>query len=78
MAKYDYKGMMRGIESACISKVIDEYVHSSRDRKIIKLSLIHNISYTRIPEKMDSWISPKTVQNVMNKWMPEIIEHIKR
>lgn len=78
MIKRGYKNMVRGIESERINQIVDAYVHSDRDREIIKLSLLHDISYTNISDKLQDWVSPRTVQAVMNKWMPIIIEHLKR
>ena len=78
MLKRGYKAMMRGIESERISQIIDAYVHSDRDREIIKLSLLHDISYTNISDRLQDWVSPRTVQAVMNRWMPLILEHLKR
>lgn len=78
MDKKGYREMVRGIESACINKVIDDYVLDDRDKEIIKLNLLHGISYTRIADQIDPWVSPRTIQNAMNTWMPIILEHLKR
>ena len=78
MLKRGYKNAVRGVEASLISAIVDEYVHSDRDREIIKMNLIHNISYTAIADRLEPWISTRTVQNVMNEWMPLILEHIKR
>ena len=78
MIKRGYKQMMRGIENERINQIIDAYVHSERDREIIKMSLLHDISYTNISDRLQDMVSPRTVQTVMNRWMPIIIEHLKR
>lgn len=78
MDKIGYREMVRGIESAYINKVIDDFVLKDRDKEIIKLNLLHGISYTNIPDKLENWVSTRTVQNVMNTWMPLILEHLKR
>lgn len=78
MLKRGYKIMVRGIDSERINQIIDAYVHSDRDREIIKLSLLHDISYTQISDRLKDWVSPRTVQAVMNRWMPLIMEHLKR
>lgn len=78
MVKRGYKDMMRGVDSQRISRLIDAYVHSERDREIIRLSLIHGVSYSRIADRLDDFVSPRTVQAVMNRWMPVILEHVKR
>lgn len=78
MVKRGYKDMVRGIESERINRIIDAYVHNDRDREIIKLSLLHGVSYTRIADRLEPWLSPRSIQEVMNRWMPVIIEHLKR
>ena len=76
MIKRGYKQMMRGIESERINQIIDAYVHSERDREIIKLSLLHGVSYMHIADRMEPWVSPRTIQAVMNRWMPIVQEHL--
>jgi hypothetical protein len=77
MMKRGYRDKMRGVESQRIEGLVDAYVHSDRDREIIKMSLVHGISYTRIADIIDPWVSPRTVQSVLNRWMPVILEHIE-
>lgn len=76
MVKRGYKDMVRGIESERINRIIDAYVHNDRDREIIKLNLLHGVSYTRIADKLEPWLSPRSIQEVMNRWMPIIKEHL--
>lgn len=76
MKKHDYKGRMRGMERTRIEQIIDAYVLSQRDRKVIKLALINNISYTNIAGRLDLEVSSRTVQEIMNRWMPIIMEHL--
>lgn len=76
MKKHDYKGRMRGVESERIEKIIDAYVHSQRDRQVIRLAVLDDISYTRISQRLDLEVSSRTVQEIMNRWMPVILEHL--
>lgn len=76
MKKHDYKGRMRGLERAKIEQMIDAYVLSQRDRKVIKLALLNDISYTNIAGRLDLEVSSRTVQEIMNRWMPIIMEHL--
>ena len=77
MIKRGYRDMVRGVESQRIEGLVDAYVHNDRDREIIKLSLVHGVSYTRIADRIDPWVSPRTVQTVLNRWMPVIMEHVE-
>lgn len=76
MKKHDYKGRMHGMERAKIEQIIDAYVLSQRDRKVIKLALLNDISYTNIAGRLDLEVSSRTVQAIMNRWMPIIMEHL--
>lgn len=78
MKKRGYKKMVRGIDARLIDRTIDDFVLSERDREIIKLSLLNDVSYTRIADRLPEWVSPRTIQNILNRWMPVIMEHLKR
>lgn len=78
MMKRGYRDMVRGMDAQTVSLIIDAYVHSDRDREIIKLNLLHGVSYTRIADQLEPWLSPRSIQEVMNRWMPVIMEHLKR
>ena len=76
MEKKGYKAMVRGIEGARIENVIREYVHNGRDREVLRLSLLDDVSYTRIADRAELEVSSRTVQEIMNKWMPIIMENL--
>lgn len=76
MNKRGYKEMVRGIDRERLCRVIDGYVHNERDREIIKLNLIHGVSYMHIADRIEPWVSPRTIQEIMNRWMPLIKEHL--
>ena len=78
MIKRGYRDTLRGVDAETITRAIDAYVHSERDREILKLCFLHGISYTRIADRLPEWVSPRTVQNIVNRCMPVILEHIKR
>jgi DNA-directed RNA polymerase specialized sigma24 family protein len=76
LTKHDYKGRMVGRTTEEISRLIDAYVHSGRDRAVIRLSLLEGESYTRIAGRLDLEVSSRTVQEIMNRWMPIILDHL--
>lgn len=76
MNKRGYRDAMRGVDNERIGQAINAYVHSQRDREVLRLSLIHGISYMRISERPGLEISPRTVQEIMNRWMPVLLEHL--
>ena len=44
MDKKGYREMVRDIESACICKIVDEYVKDDTAKEIIKLKLLHGMN----------------------------------
>lgn len=78
MNKRGYREMVRGMDGESLGRIIDAYVKSDRDREILKLNLLHGVSYTRIADRIEPWLSPRAIQEVMNRWMPVIMDHIKR
>lgn len=60
-----------------MENIIDEYIHSSRDRLILKLVFIDNISYEKIAEHQEVKLSPRQVANIVNKASKVIEEVLK-
>lgn len=48
-----------------ISLVIDEHIHSERDRQILKRRLIDGVCYEPLAEEFD--LSPQQVRNIICK-----------
>lgn len=76
MMKRGYRDMVRGVDSGRLERIVDDYVKSDRDREIIKLNLLHGVSYTRIADTVEPWVSSRAIQKIMNRWMPVIKEHL--
>lgn len=57
-----------------ISGIIDEYIHSERDRKLLKRRLIDGITYERIAEEFD--LSVRQVKNIVYRREDELFRHI--
>lgn len=55
-------------------RVIDGWVLIERDRKALKRKYLDGITYEEIAEELG--ISPKTVQNIMNRWRSTINRHL--
>lgn len=68
--KSDYED----IPNSVITHIIDEYVHSERDRRIMKSYLCDGKSMLEIGNTED--ISFKTVQRVVAKHEPKIFRHL--
>lgn len=58
-----------------ISQVIDEYIHSERDRKILKRRFIDGICYDPLAEEFD--LSVRQVKNIVYKSEKLLIKYIK-
>lgn len=55
-----------------IKTLIDEYIHSERDREILVYRLVHGLTYEQIASRYqsqhpDSYISVDTVKRVIRK-----------
>ena len=48
-----------------VARIIDEYIHSERDRAIIKRRLIDGVSIERLAEEFDR--SPRAMQRKVSK-----------
>ena len=57
-----------------IRYIIDEYVHSERDRAILKRRLIDGICYEPLAEEFD--LSTLTVKRIVRKQSDKLLNHI--
>lgn len=58
-----------------IAHIIDEYIHSERDRLILKRRYIDGICHERLAEEFD--LSVRQIQNIVYKNEKIIFEKIK-
>ena len=58
-----------------IRLLIDEYIHSERDRNILKRRLIDGICFEPLAEEFD--ISVRQVKNIIYKEQAKLFKHIK-
>ena len=58
-----------------ISGIIDEYVHSERDRAILKRRFIDGICYEPLAEEFD--LSVRQVKNIIYRYEDILFNHIK-
>ena len=66
--------MLKNLSNSEISHIIDEWIHSERDRELLKRRLIDGIIYERIAEEFDlSVIQTKTIVYNGKK---ELIKHL--
>jgi len=57
-----------------IKELIDEYVHSERNRAILKRRLVDGITFERLAEEFD--MSVKQIKNIVYKLQEELFKHI--
>lgn len=55
-------------------RAINDWVLGERDRKVLKRKYLDGITYETISEEIG--ISPKTVQNIINRWRGTIARHL--
>jgi hypothetical protein len=66
---------MTDYSNSQIEKIIDEYVHSKRDREILKRRYIDGILQEPLAEEFN--ISIRQVQNIIYKHENLIFKHLK-
>lgn len=65
---------MREYTNSEISKVIDEYLHSQRDRAVLKRRLIDGICYEPLAEEFD--LSVRQIQSIVYRGEDIIFSHL--
>lgn len=65
---------MREYTNPHIRKVIDDYIHNERDRKILVRRFIDGICYEPLAEEFD--LSVRQVKNIVYKYENVIFEHL--
>ena len=74
MRRYGARAVIEYTNSA-VARVIDEYIHSERDRAIIKRRLIDGISIERLAEEFDR--SPRAMQRKIAKLQSVVFLHMR-
>jgi hypothetical protein len=72
--RYGARAVIEYTNSA-VARIIDEYIHSERDRAIIKRRLIDGISIERLAEEFDR--SPRAMQRKIAKLQSVVFLHMR-
>lgn len=67
LSKYDHS-------YAEYSSIIDSWVFSERDRKVLKRRMLDGIGLEQLAEEFE--LSVTTIKNIVNKHEPIILKHI--
>ena len=59
-----------------IREIIDEWIHSDRDRLILSLRLIHGKTFEQIAEHKDVDMSDKQVSRIVHKLEEQLFKHL--
>lgn len=62
------------VKNSDIANAIDEYIHSERDRKILKRRLIDGICYEPLADEMD--MSVRQIKNTVSKAEAKLFKHL--
>lgn len=62
------------ISNSEIEHLINEWVHSERDRKILKRRLIDGICYEPLADEMD--MSVRQIKNIVSKAEAKLFKHL--
>ena len=66
---------MKEYTNSEIALIIDEHIHSDRDRQILKLRLIDGMTYEKIAEKYD--LSDRQVKRIIYKRQSIVFKNLK-
>lgn len=61
--------------NSAISAVIDEHIHSERDRILLKRRLIDGLTYEKLAEELD--MSVRQVKNIIAKQQDKVLRHFE-
>lgn len=70
----DIENVLGEYETNSVSEAIDQWIHSERDRKIMKRRLIDGICYEPLADEMD--MSVRQIKDVVSKCEWIIFKHI--
>lgn len=62
------------LSNSQIESLINEWIHSERDRRILKRRLIDGICYEPLAEEFD--MSVRQMQNIVYKAQKELFKHL--
>ena len=65
---------MKDYTNSQIERLIDEYIHSDRDRRILKRRLIDGICYEPLAEEFD--MSDRQIKRVVYKLQEQLFKHL--
>ena len=65
---------MREVSNSAIATLIDEWIHSERDRKILKRRLIDGIRFEPLAEEFD--MSVRQIKNIVREGSTKVFSHI--
>ena len=65
---------MRDYSNSEISEIIDEHIHSERDRALLKRRLIDGLTQERLAEEFD--LSTRQVQRLLYRLQDKVLRHI--
>ena len=73
--RQDKKEMMKEYTNTEMAILIDEYIHSERDRKILKRRLLDGICYEPLAEEFE--LSSKQIKNIIYKAQNKLFKYLR-
>lgn len=65
---------LHDVKNSDIANAIDEWIHSERDRKILKRRLIDGICYEPLADEMD--MSVRQIKRIVSKAEEKLFKHL--
>lgn len=69
-----YREMIPEYTNSQISYLIDEYIHSERNRNILKRRLIDGLTYEKLAEEFD--LSVRNIKKIVYKCEATLFSHL--
>ena len=74
------KPNLENISNTQIANAIDEWIHSSRDRRVLKARLIDGLTYAQISDRLykedKTILSERQIQNIIYKTEETLFKHL--
>lgn len=59
-----------------INMLINDWILSARDRKILRLKLLDGLTYEAIAEQLSPQMSPRQIKRIVRRCVEELQEHL--
>ena len=71
------EGVVRaGLSRTQINMLINDWILSARDRKILRMKLMDGLTYEVIAEQLSPQMSPRQIKRIVRRCVEKLQEHL--